>query len=109
MFRQSETATFRSSVVTQFITGYAYSAPSPISNGPVESTRVGTGRSPRGASTSCVSPYSYADNEPTLLTDPSRLPPEDPNSPGAILGDFGPGFLQGLKALSSSSETPTAP
>lgn len=45
-----------------------------------------------------MSPYAYADNQPTLLTDPSGLTPEDPNSPGAILGDFGSGFLQGLKA-----------
>ncbi|WP_323183978.1 MULTISPECIES: hypothetical protein [unclassified Streptomyces] len=44
-----------------------------------------------------MSPYAYTDNVPTFLTDPSGLTPEDPNSPGAILGDFGEGFVQGLK------------
>ncbi|WP_327396989.1 DUF6531 domain-containing protein [Streptomyces phaeochromogenes] len=68
---------------------------------------TGTGRfmSPdpatRGQSTPYISPYAYADNAPTLLTDPSGLTPEDPNNRVDSLGEglkvFGDGFLQGLK------------
>ncbi|MER7967158.1 DUF6531 domain-containing protein [Streptomyces ardesiacus] len=50
-----------------------------------------------------VSAYAYANNQPTLLTDPSGLTPDDPNddrvdSLGEGLKAFGDGFLQGLKA-----------
>ncbi|MET9442679.1 DUF6531 domain-containing protein [Streptomyces sp. NPDC006610] len=56
----------------------------------------------RDQSTPYVSPYAYADNIPTLLTDPSGLTPDDPNndrvdSLGEGLRIFGEGFLQGLK------------
>ncbi|WP_280910332.1 DUF6531 domain-containing protein [Streptomyces sp. SAI-208] len=50
-----------------------------------------------------VSAYAYANNQPTLLTDPSGLTPDDPNnnrvdSLGEGLKIFGDGFIQGLKA-----------
>nr|WP_243460381.1 RHS repeat-associated core domain-containing protein [Streptomyces sp. M54] len=59
----------------------------------------------RGTSTPHVSPYAYADNQPTVLTDPSGLTPVpgDGNGNGHVdsLGEglkiFGNGFLQGLK------------
>ncbi|MFH8989791.1 DUF6531 domain-containing protein [Streptomyces sp. NPDC017940] len=60
---------------------------------------------PRGPSTPYVSPYAYADNTPTLYTDPSGLTPvpgDDGNGKvdsveeGARI--FGKGFLRGLKA-----------
>lgn len=52
-----------------------------------------------------MSPYAYADNQPTVLTDPSGLTPVpgDDNGNGHVdsLGEglkiFGNGFLQGLK------------
>ncbi|MFE6288309.1 putative adhesin [Streptomyces sp. NPDC057877] len=55
----------------------------------------------RDQSTPYVSPYAYADNVPTFLTDPSGLTPDDPNDRVDSLGEglkiFGEGFLQGLK------------
>ncbi|PWG15419.1 hypothetical protein DF268_01010 [Streptomyces sp. V2] len=48
-----------------------------------------------------ISAYAYANNQPTLLTDPSGLTPDDPNDRVDSLGEglkiFGEGFLQGLK------------
>jgi RHS repeat-associated protein len=56
----------------------------------------------RSLTTPYVSTYAYADNQPTLLTDPSGLTPEDPNERVDSLGEglkiFGDGFIQGLKA-----------
>lgn len=57
----------------------------------------------RDLPTPYVSAYAYADNQPTLLTDPSGLTPDDPNnervdSLGEGLKIFGDGFLKGLKA-----------
>lgn len=50
----------------------------------------------RGTSTPYVSPYAYADNQPTLLTDPSGRTPDDPNDSvdgiGDVLGIFGDAF-----------------
>ncbi|MER5447022.1 DUF6531 domain-containing protein [Streptomyces sp. NPDC002766] len=50
-----------------------------------------------------VTAYAYANDTPTLYTDPSGLSPDDPNnghvdSLGEGLKIFGDGFLQGLKA-----------
>ncbi|MCL7381280.1 DUF6531 domain-containing protein [Streptomyces sp. 35G-GA-8] len=52
----------------------------------------------RDQSTPGISPYAYADNVPTLLTDPSGLTPDDPNnervdSIGEALGIFGDAFV----------------
>ncbi|MFD7819673.1 putative adhesin [Streptomyces sp. NPDC059698] len=56
----------------------------------------------RGASTPYVSPYAYADNKPTLLTDPSGRTPEDPNDSvdgiGDVLGIFGNAFVDVVKS-----------
>ncbi|MEV4920930.1 DUF6531 domain-containing protein [Streptomyces tirandamycinicus] len=56
----------------------------------------------RGQSTPYVSPYAYADNVPTLLTDPSGLTPDDPNhrvgSIGEALGIFGDAFVDVVKS-----------
>ncbi|MFJ5016261.1 RHS repeat domain-containing protein [Streptomyces griseoluteus] len=73
---------------------------------------TGTGRftrpdpATRDQATPYVSPYAYADNAPTLYTDPSGLTPVpgDDNGNGKVdsLGEglkiFGNGFLRGLKA-----------
>ncbi|MFD6286345.1 DUF6531 domain-containing protein [Streptomyces sp. NPDC060205] len=69
---------------------------------------TGTGRftSPdpatRGQTTPHVSPYAYADNVPTFLTDPSGLTPGDPNdrvdSVGEALGIFGDAFVDVVKS-----------
>ncbi|CAL9370391.1 hypothetical protein SUDANB151_00836 [Streptomyces sp. enrichment culture] len=57
----------------------------------------------RPLSTPYVSPYAYADDVPTLLTDPSGLSPDDPNndrvdSLGEAASIFGDGFVEGLKS-----------
>ncbi|MGW3953092.1 DUF6531 domain-containing protein [Streptomyces sp. NPDC004752] len=59
----------------------------------------------RGQSTPYISAYAYADNTPTLYTDPSGLTPvpgDNGNGKVDSLGEglkiFGDGFLQGLKA-----------
>ncbi|MFB7272679.1 DUF6531 domain-containing protein [Streptomyces sp. NPDC056244] len=57
----------------------------------------------RGQSTPGISPYAYADNVPTLLTDPSGLTPDDPknervDSIGEALGIFGDAFVDVFKS-----------
>lgn len=56
----------------------------------------------RSASSPHVSPYAYADNVPTLLTDPSGRTPEDPNDSvdgiGDVLGIFGDAFADVVKS-----------
>ncbi|UYQ66702.1 DUF6531 domain-containing protein [Streptomyces peucetius] len=57
----------------------------------------------RDRSTPYLSPYAYADNVPTLLTDPSGLTPDDPNndrvdSLGEALGIFGDAFVDVFKS-----------
>ncbi|MFE3737043.1 RHS repeat domain-containing protein [Streptomyces sp. NPDC059134] len=56
----------------------------------------------RDQSAPYVSPYTYADNVPTLFTDPSGLTPADPNdrvdSSGEALGIFGDAFVDVLKS-----------
>ncbi|MFE7754148.1 RHS repeat-associated core domain-containing protein [Streptomyces sp. NPDC057429] len=58
----------------------------------------------RGASTPYVSPYAYADNKPTLLTDPSGRTPDNPNDSvdgvGDVLGIFGDAFVDVVKSPS---------
>ncbi|WP_327370360.1 DUF6531 domain-containing protein [Streptomyces sp. NBC_01217] len=56
----------------------------------------------RSATTPYVSPYAYADNVPTLLTDRSGLTPDDPNDSvdgiGDVLGIFGDAFADVVKS-----------
>jgi RHS repeat-associated protein len=57
----------------------------------------------RNTSTSYVSAYAYADNVPTLLTDPSGLTPDDPNNEGVdsfgeFFGVFGDAFVDTFKS-----------
>ncbi|MDX3311449.1 RHS repeat protein [Streptomyces sp. ME08-AFT2] len=56
----------------------------------------------RDQSTPYISPYAYADNAPTLLTDPSGMTPDDPNdsvdSLGEALGIFGDAFVDVFKS-----------
>ncbi|WP_405388003.1 DUF6531 domain-containing protein [Streptomyces sp. NBC_01102] len=56
----------------------------------------------RSTSSPHVSPYAYADNVPTLLTDPSGRTPEDPNDSvdgiGDVLGIFGDAFADVVKS-----------
>ncbi|MFE9836548.1 DUF6531 domain-containing protein [Streptomyces sp. NPDC005551] len=57
----------------------------------------------RGQSTPYVSPYAYADNVPTALTDPSGRTPEDPDdehvhSVGQVLSIFGNAFVDVVKS-----------
>ncbi|MEU9711087.1 DUF6531 domain-containing protein [Streptomyces sp. NPDC047967] len=70
---------------------------------------TGTGRftrsdpAARHLSTPYVSAYAYADNVPSLLTDPSGLTPDDPNndrvdSLGEALGIFGDAFVDVAKS-----------
>ncbi|WP_405894959.1 DUF6531 domain-containing protein [Streptomyces sp. NBC_00104] len=70
---------------------------------------TGTGRftrpdpATRSMTTPYVSPYAYADNTPTLYTDPSGLTPDDPNndrvdSLGEGLKIFGDAFIDVFKA-----------
>ncbi|MFH8474215.1 DUF6531 domain-containing protein [Streptomyces sp. NPDC018000] len=52
----------------------------------------------RDQSTPYVSAYAYADNVPSVLTDPSGLTPDDPNdkhipSLGEVLNEFGDAFV----------------
>lgn len=64
-------------------------------------TRPDSATRPR--TTPYISPYAYADNIPTLLTDPSGLTPDDPDndrvdSLGEAASIFGEGFVEGLKS-----------
>lgn len=57
----------------------------------------------RAQTTPYISPYAYADNVPTLLTDPSGLTPDDPNndrvdSLGEAAGIFGDAFVDVFKS-----------
>ncbi len=57
----------------------------------------------RDLSTPYVSAYAYADNVPSMLTDPSGLTPDDPNndrvdSLGEALGIFGDAFVDVAKS-----------
>ncbi|MFC8437328.1 RHS repeat-associated core domain-containing protein [Streptomyces griseoincarnatus] len=57
----------------------------------------------RARTTPHISPYAYADNVPTLLTDPSGLTPDDPNndrvdSLGEAAGIFGDAFVDVFKS-----------
>ncbi|MFJ2137072.1 DUF6531 domain-containing protein [Streptomyces sp. NPDC087228] len=57
----------------------------------------------RDLSTPYVSAYAYADNAPSVLTDPSGLTPDDPNndrvdSLGEALGIFGDAFVDVAKS-----------
>ncbi|MFF9392304.1 DUF6531 domain-containing protein [Streptomyces griseoluteus] len=70
---------------------------------------TGTGRftrpdpATRDQATPYVSPYAYADNTPSLLTDPGGLAPADPDdehvhSLGQVLGIFGNAFVDVFKS-----------
>ncbi|MFE3470318.1 RHS repeat domain-containing protein [Streptomyces bacillaris] len=57
----------------------------------------------RDLSTPYVSAYAYADNVPSMLTDPSGLTPDDPNNDGVdslgeALGIFGDAFIDVAKS-----------
>ncbi|MFY7627548.1 RHS repeat-associated core domain-containing protein [Streptomyces sp. NY05-11A] len=60
-------------------------------------TATGRFTSPDPATRDQSTPYVYADNAPTLLTDPSGMTPDDPNdrvdSLGEALGIFGDAFV----------------
>lgn len=103
------TATSGAPASTPSYTGARYEATTGNLDLHARQYNTGTGRftrpdpATRDQATPYVSPYAYADNTPSLLTDPSGLTPADPDdehvhSLGQVLGIFGNAFVDVFKS-----------